>query len=401
MIAGMIDVDACFRHLDLDALRRRRGVKWSAHPPDVLPAWVADMDFPVAPAIRDALMAALDRDDLGYPPDYGASGVAEAFATWATRWGWTFDPALTHLMPDVVKAIEDAIEAFTRPGDAIVVNTAVYPPFLKSVARSGRVLAASALTAEHGIDLDDMARLFATQRPTMVLLCNPHNPHGRVLRREELAGIAQLAIAHDAVIVSDEIHADLSYDGYVHVPIATLGPEVAERTITLTSASKAFNVAGLRCALAITGTAEHHRLLAQASEVARDAVGTLGIEAALAAWSPAGEAWLDACRRILAANRDTIARWATDQPGIVHRPPEATYLAWLDCRALALEVDPAAWFLQHARVALSSGSNFGPPGQGFARLNFATSPAILEQILTRLTDAIEREPQRPVAPSRQ
>ncbi len=386
----MIDVDACFHRLDLADLRRRRGVKWSAHPPDVLPAWVADMDFPLAPAIRAALDAALDRNDLGYPPDYGATGVPEAFATWATRWGWTFDAALTHLMPDVVEAIQSCVGTLTRASDAIVVNTAVYPPFLKAVRHAERVVAENPLTAHDRIDLDGLARLFAATRPTMVLLCNPHNPTGRVLDRDELSGIAQLAIDHDAVIVTDDIHADLTYDGREHVPMASLGPDVAARTVTLTSASKAFNVAGLRCALVIAGSVELHRRLFGSSEVARDAVGTLGIEATLAAWSSPGEEWLDACRAVLATNRDTVARWAAAQPGMEHRRPEATYLAWLDCRSLGLDADPAAWFLEHARVAMSSGPNFGPPGEGFVRLNFATSPAILDQILARLSDALDR-----------
>jgi cystathionine beta-lyase len=384
----VIDLDAAFFDLDLDALHRRRGVKWSRYPADVLPAWVADMDFPVAPPIRAALEAALARGDVGYPPDHGTTGVPEAYSKWARRWGFTFDLGLTHLMPDVVKSIEHVIAAFTRPGDAIVVNTPVYPPFLSTVRHADRALVENPLSADGSLDLDHLAEVFVRHRPRMVLLCSPHNPSGRVLRRRELEAIVALAVDHDALIVSDEIHGDLVHQG-AHVPIASLSAAAAARTITLVSASKAFNVAGLRCALVIAGTPEVHRALLGGSEVARDAVGSLGIEAALAAWSPAGEEWLRACLAVLATNRTTVATWAAAN-GLGHHPSESTYLAWFDCRPLELGTDPARWFLDHARVALSPGPDFGGPGEGHARLNFATSPAILDQILDRLGAAIDR-----------
>jgi cysteine-S-conjugate beta-lyase len=221
------------------------------------------------------------------------------------------------------------------------------------------------------------------------LLCSPHNPTGHVPRRAELAGLAALAAEHDVVVVSDEIHADLVYPGAEHLPLAMLDGD-GSHTVTLTSASKAFNVAGLRCALAISGSAAlADRLHGSAStgETLRDPLGALGIVASLAAWSPAGDAWLAACVHVLERNRDALASWAAGL-GIGHRPPEATYLAWLDFAPLGLGPNPSKWLLDNAHVALSPGLDYGEPGSGFARLNFATSPAILDKILGRISAAI-------------
>lgn len=388
MICGVIDPLAPFLDLDLDALRRRRGVKWSRYPADVLPAWVADMDYPIAPSIRSALEAAIRDGDLGYPPD--DSAVARAFAAWnAGRTALVVEPSRTHLMPDVVKAIENVIMATTAPGDGILVMMPVYPPFLKVIAATGRKVVETILDADGRIVIEDLARAFEVGRPRIVLLCSPHNPTGTVFSTVELTAVAGLAARHDALVIADEIHAEIVYEGHQHVPFDAIAAGTV-RVVTMTSASKAFNLAGLRCALVVASDDEVHHSIMATSVFARDAVGTLGIVGALAAWSPGGREWLDQCLVVLDRNRRTVAAWAASRPAIGHRMPEATYLAWLDLRAYELGPVPSHWLLREAKVALSPGPDFGSPGEGFARLNFATSPAILEQILERVGDALDR-----------
>ena len=366
-------------------LRARHTWKWLRYPPDVLPAWVADMDFAPAPPIVAAIRRALERGDLGYPTIGARSGVQNAFAAWAAaRWGWAVDVDLVHLLPDVVKGLENAIEAFSAPGDAIAVPIPIYPPFLKVIDATGRTPAPFRLGDDGtlGEAVDAIARSSAR----VVLFCNPHNPTGHVFTAAELGTLGRVVAERDLILVSDEIHADLVYPGYTHRPFATVEPAVAARTLTLTSPSKAFNVAGLRLAVAISGSPSIHDALFALPDGRRHGVGTLGVEAALAAWSDEGRAWLDDCRRALLARRDRVTtRLATS---IGYRPPEATYLAWLDCRALDLGVDPQQFFLERARVALSAGPDFGPPGAGFARLNFATATAVLDEILDRLAAAL-------------
>jgi cystathionine beta-lyase len=388
MIWDVIDALAPFFDLDLDALRRRRGVKWSRYPTDVLPAWVADMDFPIAPCIRLALEAAIRDGDLGYPPDDHA--VADAFKDWnAGRTDLVVEPARTHLMPDVVKAIENVILATTAPGDGILVTTPVYPPFLKVIAATGRRLVESQLDVDGRIVTEDLEHAFAVGRPRIVLLCSPHNPTGTVFSVAELTAVARLAAQHDALVIADEIHADVVYEGHRHVPFDVVAAG-SVRVVTMTSASKAFNLAGLRCALVLASDDDVHDSIMATSVFARDAVGTLGIVGALAAWSAEGREWLGRCLEVLDRNRRTVAAWASSRPGIGHRMPEATYLAWLDLRAYDLGPVPSYWLLREAKVALSQGPDFGSPGEGFARMNFATSPAIVEQILERIGDALDR-----------
>jgi cystathionine beta-lyase len=237
----------------------------------------------------------------------------------------------------------------------------------------------------------DSERLRASidERTRAILLCNPHNPTGRAFTAAELRSIAEVAIERDLLILSDEVWADLLHPGAVHVPMATLGEEVHARTVTISSASKAFNLAGLRCAVADIGDP---RLAAKLDDLPLrllGAVSTPGAEAALAAWT-AGEAWLASLRRHLTERRDQLARrLAADLPAVGFQPPEATYLAWLDFRPLGLGDDPGERLLQGARVALSPGTDFGHRGAGFARLNFATSESILDEIVQRIVDTVK------------
>ncbi|MFD0889689.1 aminotransferase class I/II-fold pyridoxal phosphate-dependent enzyme, partial [Streptosporangium algeriense] len=218
-----------------------------------------------------------------------------------------------------------------------------------------------------------------------LFLVNPHNPTGRVFRRDELEVLAELAAEHDLLVISDEAHAELTYDGYRHIPFAAVSEEAAARTVTITSGSKAFNLAGVRCAVAHIGAKEVRDAVDAHRGMLFGQVSALGVDALRAAWT-AGDPWLKTVRELLARNRLRVAERLPE--GVVYRLPEATYLAWLDCRALDLGDDPSAFFLERARVMLFRGPDFGPEGRGFARLNFATSPAVLDEMLDRMRAAV-------------
>lgn len=378
----------------LEELRRRRGEKWTAFGEDVLPAWVADMDFPVAPPIQQALREVLEREDLGYPAADSLADLARVFAgRMSQRFGWQADPGRVMPVGDLIQALIASVATFSQPGEGVVIQTPIYYPFLMIVKRLGRRLVENRLVLgaeRYEMDLDGLRR--AVDEGTRILLfCNPHNPTGRVFERRELEALAAVAVEHDLLVVSDEIHADLVYPGGTHIPLASLGPEIASRTITITSATKAFNIAGLKCAVIHFGSRE---LMRRQTAVFADRLlglpNVMGIEATLAAWRD-GDAWLDAVLRQLDGNRRTIAGFLDQRlPAVRHRPPEASYLAWLDCSALGLPSRPYEFFLAEARVAFSDGRQFGADSDEFVRLNFATPPGILEQILERTQGAVER-----------
>ena len=377
--------------LDLARLRRRRGEKWGLYPPDVLPAWVAEMDFPLAAPIRRVLEDALEADDLGYPINPRPQDLPTVFAErMAERFGWRIDPHRVEVLTDVVQGIYVVLDRFAAPGEGVVVQTPVYPPFLHAVRDTGRRLVENPLVegaSRWEMDLDGL-RAAAGPATRVLLLCHPQNPTGRVFERRELEALAELALRGGWVVVSDEIHADLVHPGARHVPFATLAPEVEARTITLTSATKAFNIPGLRCAVAHFGSAALRERFLSLPRHIRGGIGSLGLHATAAAWR-ASQPWLDAVRAQLAANRDFVADFVrTALPGVGHRRPEATFLAWLDCRGLDLGPSPQRFFLERARVALSAGEAFGRPGQGFVRLNFGTSRALLGEILERMAKAL-------------
>jgi cystathionine beta-lyase len=243
--------------------------------------------------------------------------------------------------------------------------------------------------ARYEIDFDALRAAIGPDT-RILLLCNPHNPTGRAFTRSELEGLAELALAEDLVVVVDEIHAELVFSGHRHIPFATLSSEVEARTLTLTAASKAFNIAGMRCAVAVFGSPELRKRFLEVPRHLRGGLGLLGIEATRAAWLH-GDPWLEQVRRYLEENRARLSELVEKRlPGIVLQPPEATYLAWLDCRELALEPSPYEFFLERGRVGLSDGRAFGGPGEGFVRLNFATSRAVLEQAVERMAGALER-----------
>jgi cystathionine beta-lyase len=378
--------------LDVALLRRSRGEKWQVYAEDVLPVWVADMDFPLAEPVRRVLRHAWELSDVRYPLHPRPTDLPEIFAERMRRcFGWRVDPGRVELITDVVQGMAIAVDRFTAEGDGVVAQTPVYPPFLGTVAQLRRRLVENPLVeGPHGFEVDlDGLRRVVDAGTRAILLCHPHNPTGRVLSRAELEGVAALALERDLVVVSDELHGDLVLPGAEHVPFASLGPEVEARTITLTAASKAFNIAGLRCAVAVFGSDALRRRFLELPRYLRGGLGILGIEATRAAWRFA-DPWREAVLAKLAENRRLVAeRVAKDLPGVRFHPPEATYFAWLDCRGLGLEPSPYRFFLDRARVAFSDGASFGRPGNGFVRLNFATSRAIVTEAIERAAKALK------------
>ncbi|MBY0401004.1 PatB family C-S lyase [Myxococcota bacterium] len=389
--------------LDLRRLEQRRSEKWHTYPRDVLPAWVAEMDFPIAAAIERELRRFVESSDVGYPMGLRQSGIAEAFCErMAERFDWAIEPARVEPLAEVVQGLYLAVAAYSEPGDGVVVQTPIYPPFLHAVRELDRRLVENRLVAGDGelvFDLDALARsIDAGTR--LLLYCNPHNPSGHVASRAEQERLARIVLEHDLVVVADEIHADLVFAGHRHVPFASIAPEIAARTITLSSASKAFNIPGLRCAVAHFGSETlQRRFQSVVHKRFRGGLGLFGLTASVAAWR-FGQPWLDEVVPHLESNRDHVERFLAEHiPAIRFHRPRATYLAWLDCEALALEPSPAAFFLQHARVALSDGRLFGSGYDTCVRLNFATSRPILDAILERMAGAVgSRRPARPDDP---
>jgi len=381
-----------FDEISVEGLRARRGEKWATYPPDVLPAWVADMDFPLAEPIAAYLDELRQSNDLGYPVNPTPGALPSVFARrMSQRFGWDVDPERVEVLTDVVQGIYIALWNLTGPGDGVVVQTPVYPPFMEAVEECDRQQITNQLVrrqARYEIDFDSLRA--APPNTRALLLCNPQNPTGRAFTRAELEAVAQLALERDWLVISDEIACDLVYPPAVHVPFASLGPEVARRTIALTSATKCFNIAGLRCGLAWFGSEDLQQAFNRIPRHIRGGLGSLGLVATEIAWTRC-QPWQDALLRYLEENRERVAAFVRERmPEVQMCLPEATYLAWLDCRGLQLPGDPQRFFLSKARVALSAGPRFGPGGEGFARLNFATSRAILNQILERMAGALGR-----------
>jgi cysteine-S-conjugate beta-lyase len=373
---------------DLHRLRSLTSIKWTMHDAGVLPAWVADMDLPPAPAVVAAVERLAARGDFGYNFD-AACRLADAYAAWQERrHGWCPDTERLRLFCDVMQAVQTALWLATEPGDGVVIFTPIYPPFLSSVTSTGRRVIDCPLEPPRWRLDPDLLEAVIDERTRVILLCSPHNPTGRVFTAGELEAVARVAARHDLLVISDEIWGDLTHRDTPFRPFASLGEEAASRTVTVGAASKAFNIAGLRCAIAHIGDDRIAAGLAALPDHLLGAVGSPGAEATLAAWTQ-GEDWLERTRDHLTAQRDHLASRLSDElPEVRFALAEATYLAWLDFRPCALGDDPARWFLEHARVALSAGPDFGPHGAGFARLNFATSRELLDEIVDRMVRAV-------------
>jgi cystathionine beta-lyase len=371
---------------DLATLYERRSEKWSGREPDVLPSTVAEMDFPLAPEIAAALHAAVDRHDLGYTAPTAAQTGA-AFAGFAQRrLHWMVDPEQVTLVPDVMAGLIELCRILIEPGAQVAFFTPAYPPFFAELPQARVELVQLPLDYAGAIDLEALEAALAGGVRVLVL-ANPHNPTGKIVPRLVLDQIADLCVTYGAWVLADEIHAPLVLEGASHTPWLEVSEAARDCGVVLTSASKAFNVAGLKAALVITAS-DRARDAVRRLPLMTDRVGILGIIAAETAFT-AGDPWLDAVQARLAANRALLGQLLpADLPDVIWRPPEASYLAWLDCRALSLGDDPAAIFLRRGRVALSRGLDYGREGAGFVRLNFGTSPEHVADAVQRMASAI-------------
>lgn len=387
--------------LDMSRLRARHGKKWQRYGPDVLPAWIADMDFTVAEPVQEAIQRLVARQDYGYLDRAGDASLGAVFAArMRERFGWEVDYERVVTTTELVQSIFAAIGAFSDPGDGVVLQLPIYPPFIRAVEETGRRVVENPLLDDGTRFTLDVGgfRQAIDDRTKVMVFCNPHNPTGRVFERAELLALGQAAVERNLLIISDEIHADLIYPGRAHVPFASLSPEIAARTITITSATKGFNIAGLRCAVMHFGSAALQEQFFRT--IPRPVLGqasTIGIDATIAAWQY-GQPWLDAVMTKLLRNRDFIAEYLqATLPEVRYYQPEGAYLAWLDCDALDLPSTPFQFFLDQARVALSDGGDFGQQGRHCVRLNFATSPEVLQAILDRMSTAIRAASRTAVA----
>lgn len=375
----------------------RRGtdsLKWQRYG-DALPLWVADIDFispePVLAALRDRVAHGVF--GYGAPPDELTETLC---ARMADLYRWAVEPEQIVYLPGLVSGLNVVCRAVGEPGDAVLVQTPVYPPFLSAPTNQDRRLLAAELCAEsrdgrlHYTFDDDAFAASIGPRTGLFILCHPHNPVGRAFDAVELTRLATLCERHDLVVCSDEIHCDLLFDGRRHAPFATLSPEIARRCITLMAPSKTFNIAGLGASFAIIQNPELRRRFKRAMRGIVPDANILGLTAALAAYRHGGD-WLRELLVYLAANRDYAADYiARHLPGVRATVPEATYLTWLDCRQAGISGNPHEFFLENAQVALNDGAAFGPGGEGFVRLNFGCSRATLAEGLERMRGALAR-----------
>ncbi|MDR6593055.1 MalY/PatB family protein [Saccharothrix longispora] len=372
--------------ITVDSLRERGGLKWDTAGPGRLAACVAEMDFGTAPEVAEALHDAVNRNQVGYLTPRLAARLAEACAAWQhDRYGWDVSPADVRPLPDVIRALHIAVECFSRPGSAVIVPVPAYTPFLVVPRLLGRRVIQIGMVesgGHYGYDLDALDRAFAAGG-NLLVLCNPHNPLGAVAERGELLAIAEVVERHRGRVFSDEVHAPLVYRGHRHVPYATTCDAAAGHAITATSTSKAWNVAGLKCAQLLTGNDADRKRWGELGRLHTDGTATLGVLAATTAYLTGGP-WLDAVLAQLDRNRHLLAELLDSHlPKVRYTPPEGTYLGWLDLRDHPRSAD----IVERAQVTVLDGAEFGPPGVGFLRLNFATTPAILAEIVQRLAHA--------------
>ncbi|MBS2019293.1 MAG: aminotransferase class I/II-fold pyridoxal phosphate-dependent enzyme [Deltaproteobacteria bacterium] len=372
-------------------LRLRQSAKWKLYPDDVLPAWVAEMDFPLAEPIRRVLHEAVDANDVGYADP---RGLGDAFARFALReWGWAVTPSDVHTVADVVTGISELLRVVTEPGDGVVIEPPVYMPFASTIRQLGRTVVeaplARAADGSYAVDLAAIERAYAAGARAH-LLCSPHNPSGLIVPVDVLRAIAELADRYGVLVLSDEIHAPLALEP-THAPFPTVSAVAARRSIVLTSASKTWNLAGLKAAMMIAASPEARAVLAKLPPETPYHAGHLGILAARAAFTdPAADAWRQSVLAILRRNRMLLAELLSEHlPSVTYVIPRASYLAWIDCRTLGLGDDPAKSFLADGRVALSPGPPFGTGGAGHARLNVATTHDLLVEAVRRMAHAVK------------
>jgi len=383
-------VSFSFEH-DIDR-RGTHAIKWERYGEDVLPMWVADMEFAVPSEVIEAIRRRLEHPVFGYQVDSPEFRVIIA-ERMNHRYGWQVDPDWVVILPGVVSALNMVVFGHTSPGDAVIITPPIYPPFIHLCEHLDRPIQAVEMAStldghvlHYELDFDGLEAAAAQSK--VFLFCNPHNPTGRVFTRSELERVAELCERHDLLLCSDEIHSDVVYTGHEHIPIASLAPDIAQRTITLIAPSKTFNMPGLGCSAAIVPDSKLRARLRETAFGFGLLPNAIGYVAAAAAYSE-GQPWLDALIQHLEHNRDTVVDFVGKHMSGIHvTRPEGTFLTWMDCRGLGIE-DPYQYFLEHAKVALNDGVPFGQGGQGFVRLNFGCSHDMLMQALSQMAAQIQ------------
>ncbi|TEX51302.1 MAG: hypothetical protein B7C55_06330 [Actinomycetales bacterium mxb001] len=346
------------------------------------------MDYPLAPVIARALHDAIDRSDTGYR---WVEGLPKALAGFAhRRMGWELDPGRVIVLGDVLAAMSESMYRLTPAGSSIVITPPVYPPFFSTVRRViERPLVEVPLLDGRELDLGGLARAFARPDVSAFLMSSPHNPTGTIHSRATLEQVARLAREHGVVVIADEVWAPLPLDGRDVTPYLSLGEDLTGPDVSLIAASKAFNLAGLKCAQIVGGSAQTASTLREGIPVeVTYAASQFGVIASIAAYAD-GDEWLDGTLAVISDNARLLADLlATHLPAVSYTPPQASYLAWLDCRALGLGDEPARIFRERGRVALNEGAEFGEQGRGFVRLNLATTPDVIEEAVVRMASVV-------------
>jgi cystathionine beta-lyase len=383
--------DTVFDQLTPERLRQRRTIKWNLFGPDVLPLWVAEMDYPTAPAVLEGIRSWVANEEFGYAP-VGEDDLPTATADWCRRrYDWLVSPDWVRVVPDVVKGMETVINFLTRPESPVVLPVPAYMPFFDILHVTGRqrmeIPMSQQDSGRYVMDLEALEAAFAGGAGSLIL-CNPNNPLGTAFHAEELRAIVEIAARYDARVIADEIHAPLVYRRS-HIAAASVSDTAAETVVTLVSASKGWNLPGLMCAQVILSNPRDLHEWDRINKVHTMGASTVGIRANIAAYND-GAGWLDELLVYLQANRDHLAATLPElSPGVKINTPEATYMSWVDFRALNLPTEPAEHLLSKAKVALNPGIPFGATvGSGFARLNFATTRAILDQAINAIAAAL-------------
>ncbi len=383
------DFDQLINRADSDC------VKWNYFQREVLPLWVADMDFHSPDSIIEALHARVEHGVFGYVDAHDPAAecnreLTTAILNWLEeKYRWVVQPEDIVFIPGVVMGFNLACHTTAQPGGGVLIQTPVYFPFLSAPAYAGQtrqeMQLAQGADNSYLVDLDAFDAAI-TPETNLFILCNPHNPVGRVYRRDELLGMAEACLRHDVIICSDEIHADLIYPGHQHIPIASLDDEIAQKTITLLAPSKTFNIPGLNASFAVIQNSQLRRQYLHSAHGLLGSVNLLGLTAMQAAYQKGGQ-WLEQLLAYLKNNRDFVYEFVCQEfPGVDMNLPEGTYLAWIDFRGTGLQ-NPQQFFLQEARVGLSDGKIFGNGGEGFIRMNFGCPRQTLEKALSRMAEA--------------
>jgi len=380
--------------------KKSLSVKWGVYGPDVLPMWVADMDFKSPEPVIQALQKEVDLGVFGYAYD------KDEFKKILVKrlddlYQWKITPKDILLIPGIVTGLNQVAHMFSKDGGQAIVQTPIYPPFLSVPGNAKLTRVNNPLTwlsdGTYEIDFEGFESAI-TNQTRVLFLCNPHNPVGRVFQKAELERLAEICLRYNVLICSDEIHCDLVYPGNKHIPIASLSSDIAKNSITMMAPSKTFNIPGLQCSFAVVQNPDLRVKLEHAGEGLTGWVNLMGLVAGKAAYK-GGQAWLKDLMVYLQGNRDFLFEFVNQNlPGVRMAKPEGTYLAWLDCREAGIVGNPYIYFLQSARVALNDGKAFGEEGDGFVRLNFGCPRSMLEEALLRMKDALEL-PEKVVKPT--